>query len=480
MCGRGPKNILELGRMGSSSSEGGLGGEEGLPYSVGPGMDDNPPVTPVELPPRSITITRVVFLFFLFVLAARLVLDGLTLANLALHPQGLLTWMEESQWMWMPNHAARVAFVWGVVVVDGILPFLTGIALLAAGVILLRKVPRGLAGLSLGLFLVAGWVGFLFNPLLFDLQFMAGIWNVSILPDDYSRLFSVYAWGWTRGGPRWPSLILMVPPLGATVAATAFLQFSLTFPKPIRLRARMSPGKNPDVGYLVRATLPAKGWLWPIAAAVFGGLLLGLLIRAYTPFHWAPLTWSRGLSFLVTLVFFLSALANLRHTLRTAKGEDRRRALSIAGGVLVFLFGAVLFLVVSFAFLQYADNFAIIPTHWGPLRRFLAVSNNRSVVASLAWLGTSAAFLYAIFGAGALDPSLAIRRSTVYGTLGALFLVLFAALESVLEDFAQARLGLSGRLGSMVAAGTIALVLVPFHKRLKRLAERVFPPEENG
>ncbi|MFC1575972.1 hypothetical protein ACFL5A_04955 [Gemmatimonadota bacterium] len=438
-------------------------------------MSSEPQIAAESEPPGTLTITRVVLALFLLALAAKLVLDGLTLGNLALHPEGLMEWVEESGGI--PTRSARVLFALAVVGMDGILPFLTGAALLAAGIILIRKHPRGIAGLSLGLFLVAGWVGFLYNPTLFDLQWMARLWGVSLLPGTLYRIFTVTVWGWARESTWWYSLIIIVAPVSATVAATAFLQFSVSFPRTLTLSRRQTGRKNPDVGYFFRSTLPFSWKLWWIPAAVLVTLLATVIQWRMTGTMGWGFVASWGLAFLAVLAFFLAGVANVAHSTRTAAGEERRRVLWIAGGVLVFLLGAVLFLLVRFSWFQYADDFAIIPTHWSPFRQFLAVHNNHSLVATLAWIGTSAAFLYAIFGAGALDPGLAVKRSTVYGTLGAIFLVGFAVLESALEDFVRASLGLPGSVGSVMAAGVVALALIPFHKRLKRTADRLFPSE---
>lgn len=78
----------------------------------------------------------------------------------------------------------------------------------------------------------------------------------------------------------------------------------------------------------------------------------------------------------------------------------------------------------------------------------------------------------AVLYAGALDPALAVQRSTIYGAAGALGLVTFAGLENVLSEYVAARLGLPGAVGSMAAGAAAAAVMLPFQAGIKRVAAR--------
>ncbi|NJD11692.1 MAG: hypothetical protein FIB01_15070 [Gemmatimonadetes bacterium] len=84
----------------------------------------------------------------------------------------------------------------------------------------------------------------------------------------------------------------------------------------------------------------------------------------------------------------------------------------------------------------------------------------------------------AIFYAGSLDPGLVLRRSTVYGALGALGLLLFAGLEEVLSSWVALRLGLPGLVGSLLAGSLAAGVMIPLRKPAERIASRVLPGQE--
>jgi hypothetical protein len=81
----------------------------------------------------------------------------------------------------------------------------------------------------------------------------------------------------------------------------------------------------------------------------------------------------------------------------------------------------------------------------------------------------------AIFYAGSVDPGLVLRRSTVYGALGALGILLFAGLEDVLSNWMASRIGLPGIVGSLLAGSLAAGVMIPLRKSVDRIASRVLP-----
>lgn len=78
----------------------------------------------------------------------------------------------------------------------------------------------------------------------------------------------------------------------------------------------------------------------------------------------------------------------------------------------------------------------------------------------------------AIFYSDAVDPALVLKRSTVYGIVGALAFVLFIALESVVSDFFAATLGLPGLVGSVAAGCIAAALMIPVRRALSLRAGR--------
>ncbi len=85
------------------------------------------------------------------------------------------------------------------------------------------------------------------------------------------------------------------------------------------------------------------------------------------------------------------------------------------------------------------------------------------------------AVAYAVFFGGAAGPQLVIRRATVYGALGAIFLFLFAGFGNVAEGFVEGSLGLPGGIGPMVTGGVLALAMFPLKKRMDRFVNRILP-----
>lgn len=81
----------------------------------------------------------------------------------------------------------------------------------------------------------------------------------------------------------------------------------------------------------------------------------------------------------------------------------------------------------------------------------------------------------AVFYDGLLDPTLAIRRTTVYGTMGLVFLFLFAGLGSLAENWLESSVGLPGSLGTVLIGGTSAVVLVPVKRRMDHFINRILP-----
>lgn len=92
-------------------------------------------------------------------------------------------------------------------------------------------------------------------------------------------------------------------------------------------------------------------------------------------------------------------------------------------------------------------------------------------------LGSAMGVLYA----GAIDPALALRRSTIYGSLGALGIVAFAGLENALSTLVESRLGFPSFIGPLVAGAIVAAVLIPIQRRVSgAVARRIGTVEVDG
>jgi len=169
-------------------------------------------------------------------------------------------------------------------------------------------------------------------------------------------------------------------------------------------------------------------WALGTVAAIIGSVVLGML----------------GL-----------AVANFIRGYRLADAESRRSALwllvGVVGSALVVLTSAVA-LAADMAF----------PVSLGLLTRYMPLIVFFAPLFML--IGIAVSILYS----GAVDPRLALRRSTINGIAGFVGLTVFAGLENVLSAWVENRLGLPGTVGSFLAGALAAGVFVPVRRGLER------------
>lgn len=179
-------------------------------------------------------------------------------------------------------------------------------------------------------------------------------------------------------------------------------------------------------------------WLWAIGAVLF------------------------ALSVTVFFTLALVGVLNLRDAYRRVNATQRlRMRWLILGGTGSFWF---LFLGVAIWFLVPSE---FVYIH-GPLAAWLPIG-----VVILVLL----AVYMGVFYDGVVDPALAIKRSTVYGALGVIFVVLFAGVESLFSELLEARLGLTSVGGAVLSGSVVALTVIPFRGRVSRWADRWMPKE---
>lgn len=247
-------------------------------------------------------------------------------------------------------------------------------------------------------------------------------------------------------------------PLAGIFAIAAFVRFSTLFPQPL------APPSGGAEGGLSRTRwwLLRPRSLWGSATAV----AVVLVLVPQTAQAWADLA---GRSFHtiqvvkpVVIGILLAAMAlgvvNLRAGYRDADEEGRRRVFWIVEG---FLAGTTLLLAASvLKALQMATGYTVGMAWWFAL----------AVYASL--LVVLACLAVAMFYAGALDPSLAIRRTAVIGMVGISMIFVFAGVEQVVQQLLGDWLGMSDRFGGMLTGGIVALTFDPVKTRAGALVER--------
>ena len=58
--------------------------------------------------------------------------------------------------------------------------------------------------------------------------------------------------------------------------------------------------------------------------------------------------------------------------------------------------------------------------------------------------------------------------TTVYGAVGALLIILFAVVESLVSEALEARMGLPDLVGAALAGATVALIVIPLRGRFSK------------
>ena len=84
--------------------------------------------------------------------------------------------------------------------------------------------------------------------------------------------------------------------------------------------------------------------------------------------------------------------------------------------------------------------------------------------------------VYGVFVKGALDPVLALRKSTVLTGVGVVSFVLFSGIENALSGMVEDRIGLPDFTGALIAGAFVAGVLTPLKNQLDKLAK----PDDPG
>ncbi|MDX1392741.1 MAG: hypothetical protein R3195_00050 [Gemmatimonadota bacterium] len=153
------------------------------------------------------------------------------------------------------------------------------------------------------------------------------------------------------------------------------------------------------------------------------------------------------------------AAANFVAGYRRADEGSRRPALWLVVGI-----ATAALMIVASLLIWVVD--AVLPTSLGALSTYAMLI---IVVAPLFMLVCVAV---AILYSGAVDPRLALRKSTINGIAGTLGLLVFAGLENTLSGWVEERLGLPGALGAFMAGAAAAAVFLPARWVLNRRRDR--------
>ena len=249
---------------------------------------------------------------------------------------------------------------------------------------------------------------------------------------------------------------LLLAILAFALAGAALLRLSTRFPQDL------------DRGTDGPAPLLRRSWVpWALALATPlllppGVSLIGRSARAlgFSPDTvLASLPWALGVVATLIAAIVLGmvgqAIANFVRGFRLADAPSRRSALWLVVGVV----GSALLVLASTLLL--ALDMAL-PVSLGLLSRYTPA------IVLFAPLVMVVCVAVAILHAGAVDPRLALRRSTINGIAGTVGLLVFAGLENSLSAWVESRLGLPGAIGSFLAGTISAGTFLPVQRSLGR------------
>lgn len=244
----------------------------------------------------------------------------------------------------------------------------------------------------------------------------------------------------------------------AALAPLPLLHLAMGFPRP--LTAVDIPMPRREAGLAARAVRPLRtGMAWLKRALLHRPLLL---IVGVVPAAFVSLDLMVPAAVADVLLVVL-ALSYLRDGYAVSAPAERRRVLWVLGGL--FVFG----IAVS-AFILGAGPGVL--SSWTP--RVV-----REALRWLVWLAAPVAFGLIAAGVlyrGAFDPSLVIRRTTVYGALGVLLTMLFAVVEEVTAERMFEQAGLPDSMGAGLAALVVAAVFGPLRGKLESLYDAFLSP----
>jgi hypothetical protein len=338
----------------------------------------------------------------------------------------------------------------------------TGVAVAVAVVVaaeIVAAVLRRSRGLSLGAkarlwaaYIAAGALAYAFSH---NVMFMtAGLLVVGLAERSPAA--------WERQSDRWMILLvsstLAAPWMEVQVFAPALLWVLLRkrYFRPLLPERLRSSAPHPFRRLRVAMMRPIV--LWPV---ILGVCALIMAVFIYRPGSGI----ASGLTDFILPAAFLtivSGVRNLRLGYALTEGNDRLKVLWIVNGFVTSLLLLILFPVIAVA---------AVSEH--------AMDAVGEMYLPLVFLIISGSVFVAVFYHGAIDPQLVLNRTSVYGVIGVLAVVVFAGVENLLEDQVIRWLEVPKPAIPWIASGTVALAFLPLHKwvepRLERVVGRFFP-----
>jgi hypothetical protein len=264
---------------------------------------------------------------------------------------------------------------------------------------------------------------------------------------------------------------LLLHAVGSWVAVACFLRFASLFPGPVteatlqeaaRGRAEQRGKKPASVGRIRRALL-RPGLVWGSAAAGAAVMVAARMAGSMA----VEVAISIGL-----LCGVVTGVGYLRSSYQVSNPAGRRRILWVVQGFYGALWMLGLGMLASVAISAkagFAQGAAGVTTDLVVPYAAMAVQ----ILGSIAAMGVIVAGLgVALLYDGALDPALALKRTTVYGIFAVAGALLFGVVENVASSFLADVLQLSEGLGAAVAGAAVALAFRPLTQWITGVVER--------
>lgn len=250
----------------------------------------------------------------------------------------------------------------------------------------------------------------------------------------------------------------------------AFLRFAALFPQPLTLadleaagRARAErKGRAPKPVSRGRRLLLSPAAVW--GGALVAGAVSGISSAAGQP------VWHVVLAPLLIWSLY-RGLGLLRAGYAVADAVGQRRILWVVQGLysMVWL-GVVMIGAIGYGMVEGARAAAagLSPAEIQVPHEVMTAAN---VSQSLSVLVMVVCLAFAIFFQGALDPRLALKRTTVYAMMAVSGALLFAVVENLASSVIADVLHLSEGFGAAIAGGVVALGFNPVRDWLTRRVE---------
>ena len=281
----------------------------------------------------------------------------------------------------------------------------------------------------------------------------AGSWGVILRISEFNFEDGAFTVSASGQGSLLPYLLFTA----LMLTASAFLRFSATFPR-VLTSSEIGTGRFGAVDRARRLLLNGP-LVWGLGLAIPLGVpaseqaveLLGGT-WAETPAFLAGTVVAVGGGFVFPVLAMTFGMQNLRTGYRSASAKDRRGLMWLTAGVMT----STWMILLPFGLIPLLMVMPTPSTPWlGNLSPVLWSLSPGVLVTSIA---------LAMFYTGGIDPSLVLAQSTVVALVGTAWIVIFAALETVLSDWLQQTLGLPSIAVSIAVALAAAAAALPLRR----------------